>query len=422
MIVKKSEIGEGIVTAPPSKSYTHRAYAIAGLAQGNSRIIAPLLAGDTNASLKACEAFGVKIEKNEERKEVLIKGSAGKLKKPESEIDVENSGTTLRLFTAIASLDEKTVLTGDESIRQRPMQPLLDALNSLGATCVSLNSGRAPVVVEGKLKGGRAELPGTISSQFVSALLIASPYAEKEIELRIKGDLVSKPYVDVTIDMMRNFGAEVDNENYEKFLIKKGVYKAKDYKIEGDYSSSSYFLALAAIKNTRITVKNLRKNSKQGDRKIVEILKEMGANIRQKSEEVIADGAKKLEGIEANLNDTPDLLPTVAALACKAEGTTTIRGVAHARFKETDRISACANEFRKLGAKIEEKEDGLVIKGAEKLEGAKVDSYKDHRMAMALSILALDAEGDTEIKDAEFVNISFPEFFDMIKNLGAIIK
>jgi len=419
MIIKKSEIEEGVITAPPSKSYTHRAYAIAALAQGNSRIIAPLLAGDTNASLKACEAFGIETEKNEKRKEVLIKGSSGKLKKPEKEIDVENSGTTLRLFTAIATLDEKAVLTGDESIKQRPMQPLLDALNSLGARCISLNEGRAPVAVEGKLKGGSAELPGAISSQFVSAILIASPYAEKEVELRIKGTLVSKPYVGVTLEMMKSFGVKTGNEDYERFLIKNGAYKAREYKIEGDYSSSSYFLALAAIKNAKIRVKNLRKDSMQGDRRIVEILREMGVDIEQKGKEVTVDGAEKLEGVEVSLSDAPDLLPTVAALACKAHGKTVIKEVAHARFKETDRIAACANEFKKFGAEVEERDDGLIIKGTEKLKGVKADSYKDHRMAMALSILAIDAEGETEIKDAESVNISFPEFFGILKSLGA---
>lgn len=420
MIIKKSGIEEGVITAPPSKSYTHRAYATAALAQGDSKIINPLFSGDTNATLNACKAFGIEAEKSGNN--IMIKGCAGKLKKPEKEIDVENSGTTLRLFTAIAALDEKATLTGDESIKQRPMQPLLDALNSLGAKCISLNNGRAPVAVEGKLKGGKAELSGSISSQFVSAILIASPYAEKEVELKIKGSLVSKPYVDVTLEMMRNFGAKAENKNYGKFLIKKGVYRAKDYRIEGDYSSSSYFLALAAIKNTKIIVKNLIKESRQGDKKIVDILKEMGADVKQKSDEILVNGAKKLEGIEVNLKDAPDLLPTVAALACKASGKTVIRGVAHARFKETDRLAACANEFRKFGAEIEEREDGLVIKRSRALKGAKVDSYKDHRMAMALSILALDAEGETEIKDAESVNISFPEFFGMLKSLGAGIE
>jgi len=420
MLVEKSEIYAGIIEAPPSKSYTHRAYAIAALAEGDSKIINPLFSGDTNATLSACKAFGIHAERS--KNSIMIKGCAGKLKKPAKEIDVENSGTTLRLFTAIASLDEKATLTGDDSIKQRPMQPLLDALNSLGARCISFNEGRAPVVVEGKLKGGKAELPGTISSQFVSAVLIASPYAEKEVELRIKGALVSRPYVDITIDMMQNFGASVQNKGYENFLIENSIYKAREYKIEGDYSSASYFLALAAIKNTKITIKNLRKDSMQGDKKIVEILKDMGADVKQKSEEIIMNGAKKLEGIEVNLKDAPDLLPTIAALACKAKGETVINGVAHARFKETDRIAACAEEFRKFGAEIEEKEDGLVIKGSKNLKGAKVDAYKDHRMAMALSILALDAEGETEINDAESVKISFSEFFDILKGLGARMK
>lgn len=418
--VRKIEGIRGSVTAPPSKSYTHRSFIIASLAEGTSKIKNCLRAGDTLATLKACRAFGVKIEENEE---ITIQGSGGKLKTPESAIDCENSGTTIRLIAGIAALDGEVTLTGDASIQRRPMQPLLDALGQLGVESCSTN-GTPPLVIKGgNFEGGEARIRGDISSQFISSLLIAAPYAKNDVRITITTQMKSKPYVDLTLDMMEKFGVKVENKSYKEFLIKAGQkYRGREYEVEGDYSSASYFLALAAMTHSEITVKNLFRDSKQGDRQLLRILKKMGAEVTEKNREVAVKGGE-LKGINVDLGNAPDLLPTVAALACKAKGKTVIKNVAHARLKESDRIAACSTELSKFGVSIEEKKDGLVVHGTGRLTGAKVNSVDklgraDHRMAMALTIAGLAAEGETTIENAECVQISYPEFFDVLKSLG----
>ncbi|MDI6655284.1 MAG: 3-phosphoshikimate 1-carboxyvinyltransferase, partial [Candidatus Hydrothermarchaeota archaeon] len=239
--------------------------------------------------------------------------------------------------------------------------------------------------------------------------------------------LKSRPYIDLTLDIMEKFGVKVENKNYREFFIKAGQkYRGREYEIEGDYSSASYFLALAAMTHSEITVKNLFKKSKQGDRKLLDILKKMGAEVTVRDREVTVKGAK-LQGIRADLGDAPDLLPAVAALACKARGKTVIKNVEHARFKESDRIAACSSELSKFGVDIEEKKDGLVIYGTGRLTGARVNStdklgMADHRMAMALAVAGLAAEGETSIENAECVEISFPDFFNILRSLGIILS
>jgi 3-phosphoshikimate 1-carboxyvinyltransferase len=415
--IKKIEGVKGAVHAPPSKSYTHRAFVISSLARGRSIIKNYLKAQDTYSTLKACKGFGVRIEGGEE---IVIHGSDGELHTPASEIDVENSGTTLRFISGLAALDGEVTITGDESIQKRPMQPLLDALNQLGVEAFSTKKdGTPPIVIKGGgIKGGEVKIRGDISSQFISSLLISSPYAKNDVKIRLTTPLKSRPYVDLTLDVMEKFGVTVKNKDYMQFYVKAGKgYRGREYAVEGDYSSAGYFLALAALTNSEITVANLFRESMQGDRVILDILKRMGAKIKAKSNEVTVVG-RGLEGIEVDLGDTPDLLPTVSALAAKAEGTTTIKNVEHARYKECNRLSACATEFGKLGITIVEKKDGLVIQGTGKLTGARVQSHNDHRMAMALTIAGLCAEGETIVEDADPVKISFPEFFDTLKSLG----
>lgn len=415
--IKKVEGVKGALRAPPSKSYTHRAFVISSLARGRSIIKNYLKAQDTYSTLKACKGFGVLIEEGEE---LVIHGSDGELHTPANEIDVENSGTTLRFISGLAALNGEVTITGDESIQKRPMQPLLDALNQLGVEAFSTKrDGTPPIVIKGGgIKGGEVKIRGDISSQFISSLLISAPYAKNDVKIRLTTPLKSKPYVDLTLDVMEKFGVAVKNKDYRQFYVKAGKgYRGREYVIEGDYSSASYFLALAALTNSKITVTNLFRESRQGDRVILDILKRMGAKIKAKSYEVTVIG-RGLEGIEVDLGDTPDLLPTVSALAAKAEGITTIKNVEHARYKECNRLSACATEFEKLGITIVEKKDGLVIHGTGKLTGARVQSYNDHRMAMALTIAGLCAEGETIVEDADPVKISFPEFFDTLKPLG----
>jgi 3-phosphoshikimate 1-carboxyvinyltransferase len=415
-------VGEvvGEVEAPPSKSYTHRAFVVAALAEGRSKIRDPLRSGDTRATLKGLEALGVRIWDGEE---VAIEGTGGRLQAREEVIDCENSGTSLRLLSGLAALDGPVTLTGDESIQKRPMGPLLEALQQLGVEARSLGEGgRPPIVVEGGgIRGGKVEVRGDVSSQFVSSLLIAAPYAQRDVEIVMTTPLRSRPYVDITLDLMEHFGVEGENQGYERFGVAAGQrYQGREYRVEGDYSSSSYFLALGALPGSRVVVRNLSPESKQGDRKILEILEGMGARVRRSEKGVTVEG-RGLRGLEVDLGDSPDLLPTVAVLAARAEGRTEIRNVGHARFKETDRLRACALELRKMGAEVEEEEEGLTIVG-ERLTGARVESYGDHRMAMALTLAGLSAEGTTVIEGVECVGISFPGFFDRVRGLcpGAV--
>lgn len=409
---------KGSVFAPPSKSYTHRCFVLASLAEGSSKIRNYLASDDTLATIKACQALGAKIKLDGE---AAVEGTGGNLSTPSKTIDCENSGTSIRLISAMASLDGEVTLTGDASLRRRPMQPLLNALCQLGVKAYSLQgNGRPPVRIHGgTLKGGEVRIRGDVSSQFISALLIVAPYAESEVKITLTTPLKSKPYVAMTLEVMRRFGVEAENKDYSYFNTTPGRYQGIDYAVEGDYSNASYFFALAALTGSEITVKNLTPNSLQGDRAIIKYLREMGALVKVGDNEVTVSGVKggKLVGIEVDLADAPDLVPTMVALACKAQGKTIIKNVEHARHKESDRLSTCAVEFRKFGVQIEERRDGLIIQGAEKLEGATVDSHGDHRLAMALSIAGLSAKGKTVIKNADAVKISYPEFFQVLESL-----
>lgn len=409
---------EGKVEAPPSKSYTHRAFILALLANGRSRIIRPLLSEDTLATLSAVEAFGAEVER--EAEVVEIYGTDGKLASPEF-IDCKNSGTTLRLLMGVAALNGTVVLTGDESLCQRPIAPLAEALSKLGVRVKYLSSeGKPPVKIKGAhLRGGRVKIRGDVSSQFISSLLIISPYTQEGMEVEITSETKSKPYIDITIDMMKTFGVDVERYDYRLFKISPGSYYGRELKIEGDFSSISYFVALAAAKG-RVEISNLNKDSLQGDRRIVDIVRDMGAEVSWGRTLRVERG--ELQGISVDLGDTPDLLPTVAVLGALAQGKTEIYNVEHARFKESDRISTCAQEISKFGVKIEERRDGMVIEGAKQLRGAEVNSHRDHRIAMALSVLALCSEGKTRIRDADCVSISYPEFYSIIEKLagGAI--
>jgi 3-phosphoshikimate 1-carboxyvinyltransferase len=418
-VIKGVEKVHGSVVAPPSKSYTHRAFVVAGLARGNSRISDYLVSEDTMATIAGLRSFGVSVEEKNEGV-ALVRGSEGRLATPAKEVDCKNSGTTLRLLTGVASLDGEVVLTGDASLRRRPVQPLLDALSMLGVRGESmLDNGCPPVKIKGgSLRGGVAKIRGDVSSQFISSLLIVAPYAERNVEIVLTSPLKSKPYVDITLDIMRTFGAEVENHSYESFRVTAGrIYQGRSYAVEGDYSSASYFLALAALTGGEVTVENLNPRSKQGDRAILDILREMGASVESGKGWVRVRGDGELSGIEVDLGDTPDLLPTMVALAVKAKGSTVIKNVEHARYKESDRIATCSREFAKFGAEIKERRDGMEIKGTANLRGAEVSSHGDHRLAMALSIAALAAGGRSVVHGVECASISFPKFFEELAKI-----
>ena len=417
---------KGEINAPPSKSYTHRAIAIAALAK-RSEIQYPLISDDTKATINAASSLGATIEVEQARK-ITVKGTDGRPRTPEDVLNAENSGTTLRFFTAISSLCEgAAVLTGDASLRKRPNLPLLRSLNELGSEAFSTKGdGTAPIVVKGRLKGGETTIDASISSQFISALLIACPFAEKDTYITAN-NLASVPYVEVTIEVLEKAGIEVifsHSATDYSFHVEGGQsYELPRFTVPGDFSSASYPLAAAVISDSKVKMLNLFPSA-QGDSRIVAILKEMGADIRWDVESgiVAVKGAKgTLKGIQVDMRANPDLVPTVAVLAAVADGSTEITGVSHLRYKETDRLKLITEELKKMGAGIEEKEDGLRIEGKKELKAAKVHSHDDHRLAMALTIAALYAPGETVIENVECAKISYPSFFNDMLELGADI-
>lgn len=421
LTVKPASELAGTVKAPPSKSYTIRAVIASALAEGSSTVRDPLYSDDTRACIEVCKQVGAKIEGDYD---LEVEGTGAIVKSPNQALDTLNSGTTIRLMTAIAALSsEKITLTGDSSIQARPIGPLLAALEQLDVD-VESNEGCPPVTVQGPIKGGTCEIAGDISSQFISALLMACPLANEETTIKLTSPLKSKPYVDLTLDMLDRFKVKVDNKGYKKFIIPAGQkYTATDYIVEGDYSSGAFLLAASALVESKVTVKNLFADSKQADKKIVEVLGEMGADLTVAGDSVTVNGNGKLEGVKVDLSDSPDLVPILATVGALAEGEMTLYNVEHARFKECDRIHAMAAELAKMGASIKERKDGLVIIGGS-LTAPKgvLDGWHDHRIVMSLAVAALNAEGTTKIGDAEYVSVTFPNFRELMSNLGADIR
>ncbi|MEM3651147.1 MAG: 3-phosphoshikimate 1-carboxyvinyltransferase, partial [Candidatus Jordarchaeaceae archaeon] len=364
---------QGAVSAPPSKSYTHRAFIISTLAEGKSEIFEPLISRDTLASIRACEALGAVIERRGE-KVWCVSGSPSP-KTPEDVINVDNSGTTIRIMTAVSSLAPGfTVLTGDASIRQRPMGPLIKSLGDLGVRCFSTKGDdKPPIVVEGGgIKGGKTNIPGHISSQFISALLIACPLAKNETRISFTSELKSEPYLEMTMEVLSLFKGNIKYlPNMGVVIPPKQTYSPASVRIPGDFSSAAFILSAAAITDSDVKIHNLDMGSKQGDKKIVDILIKMGAEVELGENYVRIIGGHKLKGISFDCGNNPDLLPILAVLGSVAEGKTDIFNAQHVRYKESDRVSAMAKELSKMGIRIDEKIDGLTIHGG-KLKGAHV--------------------------------------------------
>lgn len=420
--VRRSKV-DGTVRCPSSKSYTHRALAIASLASGGqSTITNALLARDTLATLACCRALGAEVQ---ERRGIVQVQGRHDFQPPENVLNCENSGTTIRIMTAMSCLVKSghVVLTGDESLRRRPMQPILDALGPLGVQAYSTKgNGTPPLIVRGGgIKGGTTIIDGSISSQFISGLLVAGIYADSEITLKIKGDLVSKPYVRATIATMEHFGVKIDCEqDMLEYRIKQSEYKPTRFDVPSDFSTAALILSAGALVGKKLKVKGLNFNLPQGDSQIVEIMERMGCTIKadRPKGEVIVQGAESLEGGEFNLADTPDLLPVVSILALKARSPVKITGVAHARVKETDRVANIAHELAKFGASVDEFHDGLTISAPKKLKNASLEAYNDHRLFMAFTIAAMMAEKSV-VEGAESVDVSYPHFVEDMKGLGA---
>ena len=415
----------GEVSAPPSKSYTHRAVIVASLATGESIIENPLLSDDTLYTIDACRSLGADIRLK--GNQLKINGTGGQIKvTPGRErIFAGNSGSTIRMVAPLAALaPTKVVLDGGNRLRQRPVGDLLSALERLGASTRSLgNNGCPPIEIHGgKLNGREVTTSGQISSQHISALLMIAPYTKDGLRIIITDELRSKPYIDITLNAMRYFGAEALNKNYKEFLIKSSQrYKGKSYRIEGDYSSAAYFLASGAIGGQPVTVKNLETNSVQGDKYLLNILSTMGCSIEQQKEQVTVSRRDELKGVTIDMGDYPDLVQTVAVVAAYAQGKTEITNIGHLRFKETDRISDTAAELGKMGIKVDVTDNAMAVYGG-KPRGAEIKAQNDHRLAMSLAIAAIFANGNSIINGAETVSKSYPRFFNDLAGLGVKIE
>jgi len=416
--VTRSVIG-GDVEIPGSKSHSIRSFFFALLAKGVSVIRKPLISDDTNSAMKACEAFGGKIDiKNDV---YTIEGVGGNISIPENIIDVGNSGTTLRIALSVAGLaDGWTVFTGDHQIRNRPVGPVVDALNNLGAQAFTTkNNGKAPCCVRGLAKGGFTKLDG-LSSQFLTSILVSAPLFEKDTEIEMTR-LNEIPYVDITTWWLDKLGIEYKNDNYKKFFVKGNQkYNNFDMVIPADFSSATFFAVLAAISKGTIKLRNLDMTDPQGDKRVFDILEEMGCKVVITGDYISVTGGD-LKAVTVDMNDIPDALPALSVCACFAEGETKFHNVIQARYKETDRIKVMCQELKKMGADIEELEDGLVIRKS-KLKGCEVHGHHDHRVVMSLTLAGLCSDGETVIDTAESASVTFPNFFDLIKNCGGTIS
>lgn len=405
-----------IVRMPGSKSITHRALIAAALADGRSLLRSFLSCEDTLHTLNALKGMGIEIDVNGD--DVAVSGTGGRLTGPpeKREIFLGNSGTSYRLLLSLAALaGREFVFTGTQRMYERPVGDLVEALNRLGADISYVNrKGYPPVAIRPSgLKGGRVDIAGDISSQYVSSLLLAGPYASEGIEIGITGRLVSRPYVDLTLDVMGAFGVEATHEDYQHFSISPGMrYNPRDFTIEGDVSSASYFWGAAAITGGMVITENIRPmKTVQGDIAFLDILEQMGCSIGRSEGSVAVTGGR-LRGVETDMGSMPDVAPTLAAVALFAEGRTVIRNVRHLRYKESDRISDTAAELRRIGGQVEELDDGLVIHGGHKLTGAEIDPHKDHRLAMSLAVAGIRIPG-IRITDEHCVDKSFPTFWEM---------
>ena len=414
---------QGQVRAPPSKSQTHRALIAASLSPEESKIAMPLVCEDTQATIAAVKSYGAKISSEDE---LLTVTGPEHIETPEDIVDCRESASTIRFVTPILSHAEGlSILTGGPSLRKRPMKPLIDSLGHLGVKCYSTHGdGHPPLVVfGGTYRGGETRIPGDVSSQFISGLLFSASLATEKTSIQVATALESAPYVKMTIEILREHGVRVDADaDFTSFAVRERQrVKPCDHIIEGDYSSAAFLLAAGAITRSPICVSRLRTSgSTQGDKEILSILRQMGVDMDVQSESVWIRSAN-LRAAEIDAKDCPDLVPPVAAMACYAAGVTRIRNARRLKMKESNRLATLSCELRKMGASIQETDDGLEIADVGSLKGTNVASYDDHRVAMACSVAALGAKGVTTVHRAECVTKSYPAFFDDLKSLGADI-
>jgi 3-phosphoshikimate 1-carboxyvinyltransferase len=414
-----------VVRPPGSKSITNRALVCAALAEGDSILHGALDSDDTRVMVDSLQRLGLEVHQDLAAATIAVAGCGGRWPRRQADLFVGNSGTTIRFLTAMLAIgDGEYRLDGVPRMRERPIGDLLDALRSLGVDARSeLGNGCPPVLLRAAgLPGGRTHVRGDISSQFLSGLLLAAPYAQRDLEIEVDGVLVSQPYVTMTLRVMEAFGVSVEAPRLERFSIPAATrygeqkYIGRGYEVEPDASAASYFWAAAAIAGGRVLVRGLSRNALQGDVRFVDCLERMGCDVEHSADGIAVIGGH-LRGIEVDMNAISDTVQTLGAVALFAEGPTTISGVAHIRHKETDRIGDLARELRKLGATVDEFEDGLrIMPGA--LHGAEIDTYDDHRMAMSLALPGLRVPG-VVIRNPQCTAKTYPGFFQDMERLRA---
>ena len=412
---------------PGSKSLTQRALIAAALADGESYLYGPLASEDTHYTSTALRMMGIEISGDRETDSSgpwIVKGQCGRIIAPSDEIFLGNNGTATRFLTSVAALGTGTFrITGEKRMEERPIKPLMDALTGWGCVIKSIKgTGSPPLEIKAAgLAGGKTLLPEGKSSQYLSSLLLVAPYAREDAELEVAGEVPSRPYAEMTLAVMEAFGitGSVD-DTFTRFTIPHGAYRAGEYYIEGDASSASYFWASAAVTGGTVTVANVPVKSLQGDTKLVDILALMGCKVESSSHGITVSGPSELKGIEVDMGSCPDVAPTLAIVASRAKGKTVIRNISHLRIKECDRINAVATELSKLGVKVEELPDSLIIhgqgSGACPEKQVKIETYKDHRIAMCFAVAGLVFPGIT-ITGEECVAKSFPDFWERFDKL-----
>jgi 3-phosphoshikimate 1-carboxyvinyltransferase len=410
---------DAVVALPGSKSYSNRALLIAALARGRSELTQALFSDDTRYMHRALEALGVRVRADEAARSFVVDGVDGRFPASEATLEVGNAGTAARFLTAAVALGRGTfVIDGSPAMRRRPIQPLLDGLRALGVDAESREgTGCPPVVIRADgIAGGQARMRGDISSQYFSALLMAAPYARRDVEIEVEGDLVSVPYVTMTLATMQEFGVRAERDGDRRFRVAAGQrYEARRYAVEPDASAASYFFAAAAVTGGRVVVPHLGSRSAQGDLGLLDVLARMGCDVRVEADTITVRGPSRLRAVEADFTRMGDVATTLMAIAPFADGPVTVSGIAQTHFEESDRPVAAATELRRMGLQVESSWDAVTIHPGVP-QPCDVQTYDDHRIAMSFAVTGLRAPG-IRILDPGCVSKTFPEFFDVLREL-----
>jgi len=414
--IKPRKIGNYEISVPGSKSYTHRILIASALSDGICSIDNALKSEDTLITISALQQMGIMINSDDNR--LITHGANGEFKHTKEPVFLGNSGTSMRFLTALASLGKgRYVFTGTERMKERPIQDLLDALNQMGTSAHSVNNnGYPPVAIKGgDLKGGKISMNCETSSQYLSAILLTAPFTKQGLEINVTKGPVSRPYIDMTVDVMEKFGIDITRDEYKYFKVQQGQkYMTGSYSVEPDCSQAGYFWEAAAITGACIKVTGITKDSHQGDVHFTRLLEEMGCKVLHEKDGISVTGGS-LSGIEADMADMPDMVPTLAVVSAFAKGTTIIKNVKHLKVKESDRLTSVRNELLKMGIESSITDTGLIIKGGIP-HGAEISTYKDHRIAMSFAIAGLKVPG-IFIKDEKCVEKSFPDFWKVFSGL-----